>query len=1196
MTDDGVSTWTVDTTAIGVNVTGKCISGAGDHFIFANTIDSILDVEKVPSSKQTSFTAASFVKWHPYRADLFATVCSQFVGLYQYTSDGRVRTVNSGRLHPRKINDIDWSYTDGNTFMTCADGESIALWDCRSSLQRATWELQAITGAEQAKFAPSINHIISTAHGSDIRIWDDRYRSTPAASIVAHSGRITSLAWHPTKNTFVTSGTDGYIKIWDFDSLPKPIHSFGVLQQPVQRIKYSLDGEEFVTIPRAGAQAKTALTIWHSTSLTNLQALKSTDDPIIDVAWQHYDNKKYLFTLRKSGIMRRYPLVSHQEISGSLDMAVPIAQSDADQEVDKMVANCNLPIVPEIDFDTAKLFDRTRGLLRQPLSPPNDTLPMPNFPGTWCCWIKAKSKHSNNLGSELEALRKLNTEGLITNEINFNRAACGFTYEHRTFGQKRIYIEIRFHAMFIKNATILVKIHQKDCALDAEKAQKLLKLVEEESSRIMRDDDVLLHPSDQKCISIFGRVLQSLPELINALQIPGTHIDILSKRETTDSYHGRSVPRSDGSEENSAETESLGRGYCSVGYEPSPFDDYVPAPCTSGARFNSSGFLTIFGRVNYSNSLQCIKFDCKNKFGEYQKHGSRRRPRKVRSARSHRTISVSEKSSKKLIRSLREYELLANTYFDRPQERTSSEYSLNFDNVTSGAGVVGGNMWTVLRKDSVKQTITLGSSPSRSIGMQNISFNFIAHRNRGNSMTGPTVLADDYIRLFSTLPKPVLIYDVAEMLPVSKKFAGKYKVIGGDALELVQHNMKVARHAGRQDLVRVWTVVEQVVRGTVKELREEFDPTPSTLNARVVKSHTDGTFDGDVVYAVPAADDHEGECEGKDCLIRSIPWAANVAGRRLINYIMELYTRNGDFQMAALLCSVLHSRPLGDEPFHLQVANKRAYSNLLPADLQLSGHFRSASSSSDTYHGGVSGHNTIHGGATFERGYHQRLADVTYPPVTALDLALRGRSYESESTVASTKLHAKGSRSILKKLFGGTGTMATNQLAMKDSDTPSPPPTARRASESDTDSDPEVAHVGEITAVLSPGHSYQVDNSLTLIDPSLQDRFEDVRSRYADLLFRWQMYVKSAEILKYNAPKDDDPGHLSARYCKPSCNKDEWTEIATTHIMCTICQTPCKGQVVTCLSCRHGGHMEHMTEWFRKQTWCPSGCGCICLM
>eukprot|EP00965_Chrysotila_dentata_P067354 2229282-Pleurochrysis_carterae.AAC.1 len=37
--------------------------------------------------------------------------------------------------------------------------------------------------------------------------------------------------------------------------------------------------------------------------------------------------------------------------------------------------------------------------------------------------------------------------------------------------------------------------------------------------------------------------------------------------------------------------------------------------------------------------------------------------------------------------------------------------------------------------------------------------------------------------------------------------------------------------------------------------------------------------------------------------------------------------------------------------------------------------------------------------------------------------------------------------------------------------------------------------------------------------------------------------------------------------------------------------------MVWCQSCRHGGHVEHVLEWFSLQLECPvSGCACRCAL
>ena len=46
---------------------------------------------------------------------------------------------------------------------------------------------------------------------------------------------------------------------------------------------------------------------------------------------------------------------------------------------------------------------------------------------------------------------------------------------------------------------------------------------------------------------------------------------------------------------------------------------------------------------------------------------------------------------------------------------------------------------------------------------------------------------------------------------------------------------------------------------------------------------------------------------------------------------------------------------------------------------------------------------------------------------------------------------------------------------------------------------------------------------------------------------------------------------------------------------CVYCRIPVKGHVTACLACGHGGHLNHMMEWFRNNHRCAAACGCNCL-
>uniref|UniRef100_A0A0M3IEN0 Cytochrome b5 heme-binding domain-containing protein n=1 Tax=Ascaris lumbricoides TaxID=6252 RepID=A0A0M3IEN0_ASCLU len=163
----------------------------------------------------------------------------------------------------------------------------------------------------------------------------------------------------------------------------------------------------------------------------------------------------------------------------------------------------------------------------------------------------------------------------------------------------------------------------------------------------------------------------------------------------------------------------------------------------------------------------------------------------------------------------------------------------------------------------------------------------------------------------------------------------------------------------------------------------------------------------------------------------------------------------------------------------------------------------------------------------------------------------------------------------------------------------------------------------------------------SLLDPVLSRRLDDVRQQYGDMLFRWRMYSKCAEVMKYsqNAPialplwircKCAKCGNRCERgFCDP-CNS------RPPPLLCALCQMPVRGElfafseererydthcfakdlfnisaglyrsvaiyecsavsglVTACALCHHGGHSEHILEWFQQNNNCPCGCGCEC--
>ena len=47
---------------------------------------------------------------------------------------------------------------------------------------------------------------------------------------------------------------------------------------------------------------------------------------------------------------------------------------------------------------------------------------------------------------------------------------------------------------------------------------------------------------------------------------------------------------------------------------------------------------------------------------------------------------------------------------------------------------------------------------------------------------------------------------------------------------------------------------------------------------------------------------------------------------------------------------------------------------------------------------------------------------------------------------------------------------------------------------------------------------------------------------------------------------------------------------------CSICTNAVRGKFLVCFTCGHGGHLDHIMSWFKTNTVCPTGCGCMCTL
>lgn len=109
---------------------------------------------------------------------------------------------------------------------------------------------------------------------------------------------------------------------------------------------------------------------------------------------------------------------------------------------------------------------------------------------------------------------------------------------------------------------------------------------------------------------------------------------------------------------------------------------------------------------------------------------------------------------------------------------------------------------------------------------------------------------------------------------------------------------------------------------------------------------------------------------------------------------------------------------------------------------------------------------------------------------------------------------------------------------------------------------------------------------------------------YLDLLSHFQMWNQACTLMKLSPDpaiqsinQNSTSVLVACARCKKllrspaGCDKCK-LETGT----CCICHVSVHGMYTWCQGCAHGGHMNHMLEWFRSNTLCPAGCGHHCEM
>lgn len=130
--------------------------------------------------------------------------------------------------------------------------------------------------------------------------------------------------------------------------------------------------------------------------------------------------------------------------------------------------------------------------------------------------------------------------------------------------------------------------------------------------------------------------------------------------------------------------------------------------------------------------------------------------------------------------------------------------------------------------------------------------------------------------------------------------------------------------------------------------------------------------------------------------------------------------------------------------------------------------------------------------------------------------------------------------------------------------------------------------------------------------PNFDERqYDNYLHQYAALLYSWDLLTVRTEIEKRIAypmhgtgtetltwleTGRSRPGLARGIGCEPVVADNKTSHgVEDSSLECAICCSSVRGACTWCPKCGHGGHVNHVMQWFQQHSVCPTGCGCVCL-
>ncbi|KZT54266.1 hypothetical protein CALCODRAFT_473689 [Calocera cornea HHB12733] len=168
------------------------------------------------------------VQWnpHPSRAELIVSTSSQKLLIWNLYLSGKSSIEQILHAHYRAITDLNWHAYEPEVIASCGIDSWIWSWDLRQGPKPTMGFCAWNASATQVKWNRQDEHLLASSHDNYALIWDRRKGSVPLITMRAHDTKIYGIDWsRRRRNELVTCGLDKTIKFWRFDELARMPHA-----------------------------------------------------------------------------------------------------------------------------------------------------------------------------------------------------------------------------------------------------------------------------------------------------------------------------------------------------------------------------------------------------------------------------------------------------------------------------------------------------------------------------------------------------------------------------------------------------------------------------------------------------------------------------------------------------------------------------------------------------------------------------------------------------------------------------------------------------------------------------------------------------------------------------------------------------------------------------------------------------------